>query len=139
MAIRRDQVKPQAERRPSFCDTLTDRHDELARAVLSRTADKWPLWIMQVLSVRGPALRFSRLHEEVEGVSQKMLAQTLKHLERDGLVSRRQFAEVPPRVEYSLTPLGHELLSELLPLWRWVASRADAFDAARERFDAAGR
>jgi DNA-binding HxlR family transcriptional regulator len=74
--------------------------------------------------------------EQVEGVSQKSLTKTLRGLERDGLITRQVFAEVPPRVEYTITALGTELLSHIEPLWMWVAKSVGRFKAARIDFDA---
>ena len=80
-------------------------------------------------------MRFSRIMEGVGEVSQKSLTKTLRGLERDGLISRKIFAEVPPRVEYTLTALGAELLDNIAPLWLWVAKKAARFQAARDEFD----
>src|SRR5437667_1845852 len=77
----------------------------LVRQILERVADKWTLLVIDALE-QGE-MRFSRLREKVGEVSQKMLTKTLRQLERDGLVTRRVYAEVPPRVDYRLTPLGH--------------------------------
>jgi DNA-binding HxlR family transcriptional regulator len=121
----------------AYCEMLTDEQDEISREVMSRIADKWHLWVVHVLAEAGGPLRFSRLLERVEGISQKMLTQTLRQLERDGLVDRTLYPQVPPRVEYDLTPLGHELLVEVAPLWRWIIGHVDAFAASRQRFDAA--
>ncbi len=119
----------------ALCAGLSDEQQEIARDVLGRVAGKWPLWVLYVLAGHGGPLRFSRLKEQVEGISQKMLTQTLRQLERDGLVSRRLYPQVPPRVEYDLTPLGKDLLGQMLPLWEWVAGQAGRFSAARQAFD----
>src|SRR5712671_163407 len=87
------------------CDALDDGDERLAREVLDHIADKWSLWVIYVLGSSG-RLRFSRLLEQVEGVSQKMLTKTLRKLERDGLVTRTMYMEVPPRVEYELNESG---------------------------------
>jgi DNA-binding HxlR family transcriptional regulator len=121
----------------AFCDTLSDEQDDLVREVLSRAAGRWPLWALYALAENGGPLRFSRLKERVEGVSQKVLTQTLRSLERDGLVTRTLYPQVPPRVDYDLTPLGLELLGQVTPLWRWVGEKVGAFQAARARFDLA--
>ncbi|CAH2602575.1 protein of unknown function [Rhodovastum atsumiense] len=71
----------------------------------------------------------------VEGVTQRMLTRTLRQLERDGLISRRDHREVPPRGDYALTELGRGLLQGMSPLWGWVIDNADWFRAARDRFD----
>jgi DNA-binding HxlR family transcriptional regulator len=117
------------------CEEMSEEQDLLVRDVLGRVADKWPLWVMNVLG-EGGTLRFTRVLERVDGISQKVLTQTLRQLERDGLVTRTMYMQVPPRVEYSLTPMGRELLAVVAPLWLWVADRVDAFEAARGDFDA---
>lgn len=116
-----------------FCETLTDAQDALAREMLERASAKWPLRILHVLAEGKGPLRFSRLLERVEGISQKVLTQALRTLERDGLVTRTLYPQVPPRVEYELTPLGGELLIEVVKLWRWIAERLPAFEAARAK------
>ncbi|HUG83723.1 MAG TPA: helix-turn-helix domain-containing protein [Euzebya sp.] len=85
---------------------------------------KWAPLIFGALS-DGESLRWSEVRRRVEGVSEKMLAQTLRTLERDGLVRREARPVVPPHVEYSLTPLGRELVALLVPLLGWVADHAD--------------
>jgi DNA-binding HxlR family transcriptional regulator len=77
--------------------------------------------------------------ERVEGVSQKSLTKTLRQLERDGLVVRKVFAEVPPRVEYEITPIGLEMLEHVEPLWTWAAKSVKRFQAARATYDQANR
>jgi DNA-binding HxlR family transcriptional regulator len=121
----------------AYCGTLTDADDDLAREVLSHAAGRWPLWVLYVLAENGAPLRFSRVLERVEGISQKVLTQTLRRLERDGLITRTLYPQVPPRVEYDLTPLGRDLLHQVTPVWRWVAEKVGAFGAARARFDRA--
>lgn len=124
---------------PDLCDdTLAPGDEALARDVISRVADAWSLWVMAELA-REERLRFSRLRERVEGVSQKMLTKTLRQLERDGLVARTVHAEVPPRVEYALTPLGREMVDRVAPLWTWAVARVPEVRAARARFDAPRR
>jgi DNA-binding HxlR family transcriptional regulator len=73
--------------------------------------------------------------EQVEGISQKSLTKTLRGLEREGLVTRKVFAEVPPRVEYAITPLGLEMLQHVEPLWLWVAASVKKFQQSRVEFD----
>jgi DNA-binding HxlR family transcriptional regulator len=116
-----------------FCDAMSDEQDELAREMLESISAKWPLWVLQVLAAGGGPLRFSRLAERIEGISQKMLTQTLRTLERDRLVTRTLYAQVPPRVEYEITALGRELLTQILPLWRWIVENLPAFEAARAK------
>ncbi len=84
-------------------------------------------------------MRFSRIMERVEGVSQKSLTKVLRQLERDGLVTRVVFAEVPPRVEYSITDLALEMLDLVHPLWRWAAANVARFQVARNNYDSKHR
>src|ERR1700679_4163249 len=111
----------------AVCDALSEAEDDLTREMVTRLADKWSLWTMAVLAEAGEPLRFARVMEQVEGVSQKSLTKTLRALERDGLITRQVFAEVPPRVEYTITALGLELLSHVEPLWNWVAGSVGKF------------
>jgi DNA-binding HxlR family transcriptional regulator len=103
--------------------------------MLTRLADKWSLWTLSVLATAGAPIRFTRVMEQVEGISQKSLTKALRQLERDGLATRKLFPQVPPRVEYAITPLGTELLKQVKPLYLWVAGSLDIFRAARESFD----
>lgn len=114
-----------------FCRDLNDEQDARARQMLERAAAKWPLRILHVLSEANGPLRFSRVLERVEDISQKVLTQTLRTLEKDGLVIRTLYPQVPPRVEYELTPLGHELLTQVVSLWRWIVVHLEEFDAAK--------
>jgi DNA-binding HxlR family transcriptional regulator len=118
-----------------FCETLTDDEDSLTREMVSCISDKWSLWTMSVIAEHRRPMRFSRIMENVAGVSQKSLTKTLRGLERDGLVTRAVFAEVPPRVEYAITPLGAEMLDNVSPLWLWVAKSVRRFQDARAAFD----
>jgi DNA-binding HxlR family transcriptional regulator len=93
------------------------------RTVLDHVTSKWGVLILVALSER--SLRWGELRRVVEGISEKMLAQTLKTLEADGLVDRDAQASIPPRVDYSLTGLGRELTEHLLPLMDWIAGNAD--------------
>jgi DNA-binding HxlR family transcriptional regulator len=105
----------------------------LARDVLDRVGDKWTV---QVIHLLGPGtMRFSELRRSVEGISQRMLTVTLRGLERDGLVVRRVFAVVPPRVEYTLTPLGESLLDVVGALVEWSAGHTGDIAEARRRYD----
>ena len=105
------------------------------RAVLDRIADKWALLILDRLGEG--TTRFNALKREIEGISQKMLTQTLRHLERNGLVRREIYPEVPPRVEYSLTDLGDTLAVPISVLTGWAEAHIDEISAARARADAA--
>jgi DNA-binding HxlR family transcriptional regulator len=118
-----------------FCETLTEAEDALTREMVSRISDKWSLWTMSVIAEHGQPMRFSRVMDQVEGISQKSLTKTLRGLERDGLITREVFAEVPPRVEYTITALGSEMLDNVAPLWLWVAKRVQRFQGSRDAFD----
>lgn len=98
-----------------------------SRVVLDHVTSKWGVLVLVALSER--TLRWGELRRVVEGVSEKMLAQTLRTLEADGLVERTVTGTVPPRVDYALSPLGHELAERLLPLVSWVVDHADAIVA----------
>ena len=118
----------------SLCSTLTDEQEAVIREVISRVTDKWSLWALSELAREGP-LRFSRLMERVEGVSQKSLTATLRHLERDGLIKRTVVVQVPIRVDYDATDLGLAMVAEVHPLWLWVAVNLQAVAKARHIFD----
>jgi DNA-binding HxlR family transcriptional regulator len=105
--------------------------------VLARVGDKWTMQVIAELG-EGPR-RFNELRRGVAGVSQRMLTLTLKNLERDGLVSRTVTPSVPPRVDYALTELGLSMLAPVQALGQWAAAQIPAMDAARQRYDAAGR
>lgn len=102
-----------------------------SRVVLDHVTSKWGVLVLASLSER--TLRWGELRRTVEGISEKMLAQTLRTLEADGLVHRDVTASIPPRVDYSLTPLGTDLAAHLLPLLGWVADHADAIVARPPR------
>src|SRR5215207_1048549 len=106
-----------------------------AREMIVRVADKWSMYVIHVLAEAG-TVRFSELRRRVDGVSQRMLTVTLRGLERDGLVRRTMHPEVPPRVEYSLTPLGATLREIVRELIAWSGAHLAEVDAARARYDA---
>ena len=118
-----------------FCETLTDEEDSLTREMVACISDKWSLWTMSIIAEFRRPMGFSRIMENVAGISQKSLTKTLRGLERDGLITREVFAEVPPRVEYAITPLGAEMLNNVAPLWFWVAKSVHRFQGARAAFD----
>ncbi|HEX7120433.1 MAG TPA: helix-turn-helix domain-containing protein [Longimicrobiales bacterium] len=104
--------------------------------VLSRLGDKWTVLVLASLAFApGRRLRFSELKAGIEGVSQRMLTTTLRGLERDGLLVRHVYPEVPPRVEYELTAMGQGLLEAMDGLVRWVRENWAQIEAARERYD----
>lgn len=103
------------------------------REVLARVGDKWSLLVIGNLH-DGP-LRFTELQRAIDGISHRMLTQTLRSLERDGLVSRTSYPEIPPRVEYAVTPLGYSLSEPVLTLVGWAADNHGSILEARESFD----
>jgi DNA-binding HxlR family transcriptional regulator len=107
--------------------------EELVRELLVRMADRWSLLTMEVLA--DGELRFSQLRERLPGISQKMLTQTLRQLERDGMVTRHVHAVVPPRVDYRLTPLGRSFAETVCNIWLWAGRHLSEVQRAREAFD----
>lgn len=101
--------------------------------VLNRIGDKWSVQIVDLLG--DGAMRFSDLRRAIEGISQRMLTLTLRGLERDGLVTRTVFPEIPPRVEYELTRLGKTLLEPIQGLAEWADRNRTSIQDARATFD----
>lgn len=102
--------------------------------VLETIADKWSVIVIYALS-QEETKRYSELQRIIGGISQKMLTQTLRKLERDGLVVRHVYPVVPPKVEYSLTPLGNTLTELLEAICQWAQVHIDEIEAARIRYD----
>lgn len=114
------------------------RYDVLAgacptRQVVNRIGDRWSLLVLYALEAG--THRFAELRRTVDGITQKMLTQTLRLLERDGLVRREVFASVPPHVEYSLTPLGRSLSGRIAAIREWAYANMDGIEAARRDYD----
>ncbi|MDR3493324.1 MAG: helix-turn-helix domain-containing protein [Ancalomicrobiaceae bacterium] len=103
------------------------------RDVVAQIGDKWSVLIVAELAAAPH--RFGELRRSLSDISQRMLTETLRDLQRDGLVNRRVFATVPPSVEYSLTDMGHALATALAPLIAWADLHQSAIHRARERFD----
>jgi len=114
----------------------TFRRDCPSHTVLETLSNKWLYLVVGALR-RGPH-RFSELQQRLEGVSPKMLTQTLRMLERDGLVRREVFAVVPPRVDYELTALGHNLADLLEHVRHWAEAHVPEIQNARAAFDEKG-
>jgi DNA-binding HxlR family transcriptional regulator len=128
--IRRTSRKPAGtERTPATCH---------AREMLVRIADKWSMYAIHVLAQESP-LRFNEMKRRIDGVSQRMLTVTLRGLERDGLVRRTMYPEVPPRVEYQLTPLGETLRGIVCQVVTWTETHLHEVDTARAEFDKGDR
>jgi DNA-binding HxlR family transcriptional regulator len=104
-----------------------------SRQLLDRISDKWIVLAMAALA--DGSRRYSELSRRLAGVSQKMLTQTLRTLERDGLVERTVTPSVPVRVDYELTELGRSLLAAIQPLKRWAEQHLDEVEECRRRYD----
>ena len=123
--------RPRPKRPAEVEFTPTNCH---ARDVLARVGDTWSVYVIHVLD-EARTLRFSELRREVDGISQRMLTVTLRGLERDGLVKRTVYPEIPPRVEYSLTPLGSTLRQLIRGLVAWAGAHLNEVDLARATYD----
>lgn len=107
-----------------------------SRTVMRHLTDRWTPFIVAALSEQ-PVARFGELKAKIQGVSPKVLTQTLRSMERDGLVERRVTASIPPRVDYELTALGTTLIEPMTALRHWAQDNMQAVLEARERYDAA--
>lgn len=112
--------------RSETCNAMAD--------ILNRIGDKWSVMIVGYL--KGKTMRFNELRHAIGGISQRMLTLTLRNLERDGLVTRTVYPEIPPRVEYQLTSLGRTLTEPLDALWNWAAEHQGEVNDARVAYDA---
>src|ERR1700679_2638754 len=115
-------------------DDIDPKIEALVNDLIGRVADKWTMLVLEVLAEKGE-LRFTRLGEFVEGISQKMLTQTLRQMERDGLITRTVHPVVPPKVEYKLTRLGLSLGAAFCGVWVWAADNLKQVEKARRKFD----
>jgi len=117
--------------------TAADRAHEvdncLAREILDRIGDKWSVYVIDALAAG--TRRFTELRRDVDGVSQRMLTVTLRALERDGLIVRQVYPLIPPKVEYSLTPLGRSLLAIVEALVTWSGDHISEVEQARHHYD----
>ncbi|RYG42063.1 transcriptional regulator [bacterium] len=112
--------------------------EALVNDLIGRVADKWTMIVLEVLNEHGE-LRFTQLARHVGGISQKMLTQTLRQMERDGMVTRTVHAVVPPRVDYRLTDLGRSLGAAFCGVWIWAEENLARVETAREAFDQGSR
>jgi DNA-binding HxlR family transcriptional regulator len=103
------------------------------RDILERVGDKWSMLVIGLLE--HGARRYGQLAADIPGISQRMLTVTLQRLERDGLVTRTSFPEIPPRVEYALSPLGESLQGPIGALAHWAYEHKDDFITSRHRYD----
>jgi DNA-binding HxlR family transcriptional regulator len=105
--------------------------------LLARLGDKWSMLVLVTLAkADNHCLRFSELMREVEGISQRMLTTTLRHLERDGILTRQIYPEVPPRVEYTVTARGKEMLIPVQQLVQWIVQEWPEIEQSRAEYDA---
>lgn len=128
----RNRVMTQAHIREQRADEIVGEACPV-REVLDRVSGKWSILII-VTAARGP-VRFTELERQIEGISRRMLTLTLRNLERDGLLSRRVYATVPPKVEYELTDIAQELHQYLLSLTDWATRNRAAISTARHTYD----
>ena len=117
---------------PAECDPKVEA---LVSDLIGRVADKWTMIALEVLAEHGE-LRFTQLARQMRGISQKMLTQTLRQMERDGMVTRKVHAVVPPRVDYRLTELGASLGAAFCGVWIWAEENLAKVEASRADFDA---
>jgi DNA-binding HxlR family transcriptional regulator len=107
--------------------------DALVREIIEQVADKWTMLVLEVLEEHG-VVRFTQLGRLVGGISQKMLTQTVRQMERDGLVTRTVHPVIPPRVEYELTDLGRSLSEAFCGVWIWAEKNGEEIERARRAF-----
>lgn len=112
-------------------EIFSNHHDCPIRNVLSRVGDKWSVLVLLMLK-EGEVMRFNQISHILGDISQKMLTTTLRSLEADGLVSRKMYPEIPPRVEYSLTERGHSLVPLLEQLADWAAQNISEIKLSRQ-------
>lgn len=122
------------ERSPERYDQIDPRVEALVNDVIAQVADKWTMLLIEVLHDHGEQ-RFTRISEKMPGISQKMLTQTLRQMERNGLIVRTVHPVVPPKVEYRLTTLGITLGEAFCGVWTWAEDNLDAVEASRRTFD----
>jgi DNA-binding HxlR family transcriptional regulator len=110
------------------------RKVRMVREVLDQVATKWTLLVLDALEGKGE-VRQSKLLKAIPGISQKMLTQTLRQLERDGLITRKVKSTIPPQVSYKLTPQGEDLSDATCAIWEWVEKNLRHVERSREEFD----
>lgn len=108
-------------------------NEQVVRGILDRIGDKWTLLVVATLD--GERMRFTELQQRIPGISQRMLSRTVRHLERDGLVSRTVFAEVPPRGAYELTTRGRTLIEPAVKLAEWAVDNNPGIELSQTTYD----
>jgi DNA-binding HxlR family transcriptional regulator len=130
-------AQPRKQGTTAAHDAAHAPHDCDFRDMLSRVGDKWSLLVIVGLEqMPGRRGRFSELKRRTPGISQRMLTATVRNLERDGMLTRHVFAEIPPRVEDQLTPLGRQLMDPVRGLVQWLQANWPVIKSSREKFDA---
>jgi DNA-binding HxlR family transcriptional regulator len=124
-------VQQEAGALPGPCSRIPIEHAPLVRQILDQVGDKWTL--MVIATLRGGVMRYTELLRAIPGISQRMLSRTLAQLHRDGLITRTAYAEVPPRVEYALAPLGDSLHDIVISLINWAITHHDEIRQHRAR------
>jgi len=120
---------------PAACEVIDPKVEALVTELIGRVADKWTMLVLETLQERGEQ-RFTQLAKAIGGISQKMLTQTLRQMERDGLVVRTVHPVVPPHVDYRLTRLGDSLSAAFCGVWLWAEAHLQEVETARTAFDA---
>ena len=126
-------IDPQTSSPQTYAE-IDPRVEALVHDLIAQVADKWTMILIEVLHDHGEQ-RFTRISEKVPGISQKMLTQTLRQMERNGLVVRTIHPVVPPKVEYRLTDLGFSLGEAFCGVWTWAEDHLETVEAARRGFD----
>ncbi|WP_454852690.1 winged helix-turn-helix transcriptional regulator [Promicromonospora soli] len=119
---------------PGPCSRWPAESMGVIRQIMARAGDKWSMLV--VATLQGGPMRYTDLQRAIPGISQRMLTLTLRQLQRDGLITRTAYAEVPPRVEYGLTTLGTTLLDVVVPLIEWVGAHHQDIHQNQTTFDA---
>ncbi|WP_126975646.1 winged helix-turn-helix transcriptional regulator [Frigidibacter oleivorans] len=125
----------EARRNGAIPDEVDPALQALVEEIIGKVADKWTMLVLETLEEHGTQ-RFTQLARQVTGISQKMLTQTLRQMERDGLVRRTVHPVIPPHVDYALTPLGAGLSAAFCGVWIWAETHREDIRQAREAFDA---
>jgi DNA-binding HxlR family transcriptional regulator len=133
-AIRRAAATAGPHKAPPEPEIIDPRVEALVTELIGRVADKWTMLILEALTEHG-TVRYTRLRSLVGGISQKMLTQTLRHMERDGLVKRQVYPVIPLKVEYQLTQLGLTLSEAFCGVWHWADQNLERIEDARRAFD----
>lgn len=125
----------EARRRGPIPKDVDPAIEALVNDIIGKVADRWTMLILEALDEHG-TLRFTQLGKTVGRISQKMLTQTVRQMERDGLVRRTVHPVIPPRVDYALTPLGQSLGAAFCGVWIWAETHHAEIERARREFAA---